>query len=305
MKSKSMRTSPIALFVYNRPRHTQMTVEFLKANQLASESDLIIFSDGAKTEVQIENVADVRKYLKTINGFNSVSVIEREGNLGLAKSIIGGVTEILEQNDRVIVMEDDLVTSPHFLTYMNNGLEMYAEEERIISIHGYVYPVKKQLPETFFMRGSDCWGWATWRRGWAYFNPDGQYLLDELKRQRLITDFDLNGAYGFSNMLKGQIAGRNNSWAIRWHASAFLENKLTLYPGRSLVYNIGSDESGSNCGVNPSLKVEVSQSPINIDNIPIEPSALATDEFEKFLTGNRSEYNIKYVLKKIRGLIKL
>jgi hypothetical protein len=299
-----MNYAPIALFVYDRPRHTSITVESLQANHLANKSDLIIFSDAAKTEVQAESVVNVRRYLKTINGFKSISILEREQNFGLAKSIIGGVTEILEQNDRVIVMEDDLVTSPYFLTYMNNGLEMYAEEERIISIHGYVYPIKKQLPETFFMRGSDCWGWATWRRGWTCFNPDGQHLLDELERQKLITEFDLNGAYGFSDMLKGQIAGENNSWAIRWHASAFLENKLTLYPGRSLVYNIGNDNSGTHCGADSSFNVEVSQSPIKIDNIPIEPSALATAEFGKFLGTNRNKYGIKFLVKKIRELIK-
>jgi hypothetical protein len=299
-----MQLAPIALFVYNRLDHTQRTIESLQANHLAKKSDLIIFSDGSKNESHAEGVATVRNFLMTISGFNSVNIIEREFNLGLANSIIGGVTEILKQHDRVIVMEDDLVTSPYFLTYMNDGLEVYAHDERVVSIHGYVYPIEKQLPETFFMRGSDCWGWATWRRGWTYFNPDGRYLLDELERRRLIYEFDLNGSYGFSDMLKGQIAGKNNSWAIRWHASTFLANKLTLYSGRSLVHNIGNDDSGTHCGSNSSFDVNVSISPIKVGNIIVEPLELAIVEFGKFLRGKRSSYGIKSVVNKIRTLVK-
>ena len=165
--------SPIALFVYSRPEHTRRTVESLLNNNLASESDLIVFSDAARTPQKREAVDEVRTYLTTVKGFRSVTVHHRPHNFGLAKSIIEGVTEVLQQYERVIVLEDDLVTSPFFLTYMNQALERFANDNRVVSIHGYVYPVRGALPEAFFLPGADCWGWATWRRGWACFNPDG------------------------------------------------------------------------------------------------------------------------------------
>jgi hypothetical protein len=127
---------------------------------------------------------------------------------------------------------------------MNQGLSMYASDENVICIHGYIYPVKAQLPQSFFVRGAHCWGWATWKRGWDLYEEDGQVLLDELINKGLSWEFDYNGTYPFTMMLENQIRGLNNSWAIRWHAVAFLRNKLTLYPAVSLVRNIGFDQSG-------------------------------------------------------------
>ena len=153
--------APIALFVYNRPGHTQQTVEALLKNELAMESDLFIFSDAAKSsEIEVK-VNAVREFIKSISGFRSLTIIERESNLGLANSIIDGVTNLCNEYGQVIVLEDDLVTSPFFLKYMNDGLNYYRDEEQVISIHGYIYPFDAKLPETFFLRGADCWGWAT------------------------------------------------------------------------------------------------------------------------------------------------
>jgi hypothetical protein len=207
--------------------------------------------------------------------------------MGLAGNIIDGVTRLVEEHGRVIVIEDDLLLSPYFLRYMNEALERYAEDERIISIHGYVYPVKRPLPEAFFLPGADCWGWATWRRGWRLFNPDGQVLLDELKQRHLLNAFDFNGAYSYSAMLKAQIKGENNSWAIRWYASAFLAGKLTLYPGRSLVHNIGNDSSGTHCGSNTDYDAEFSPTPIDLRNIEVVPSAESRAIFEEFFKTNQ------------------
>lgn len=237
--------APIALFVYNRVDHTRRTVEALRRNPEASASELVVFCDGAKDEKSRATVADVRAFVRTIVGFKSVKVVEREQNLGLARSIIGGVTDTLKDAETVIVLEDDLVTSPFFLKYMNEALRLYRDDDRVASIHGYVYPITAPLPETFFLRGADCWGWATWRRGWALFRSDGAQLLRELDERGLARSFDLDGAYGNRRMLENQVRGKNNSWAIRWHASAYLANKLTLYPGRSLVVNIGTDDSGT------------------------------------------------------------
>ena len=274
--------APIALFAYARLRHTQRTVAALLQNALAKDSDLIIFSDDAQTiDMQID-VDEVRAYLITIAGFRSIKIHCRPYNFGLAKSIISGVAEVLNNYERVIVLEDDLETSPFFLTYMNEALEKYAEDDRVASIHGYVYPVKKSLPAAFFMRGADCWGWATWKRAWAHFNPDGQYLLAELRRKKLINEFDFNGAYAYSTMLEDHIRGKNDSWAVRWHASAFLANKLTLYPGRSLIFNIGFDGAGTNCGISNVYDTALSATPIDLSLIEVSSSIVAYQAFEDF-----------------------
>jgi len=261
-----MSLSPIAIFVYNRPDHTKRTIEALKKNELAAISDLFVFSDGPKdNNLSRSQVAEVRQYLKTISGFKSVKIIERLENQGLAKSIIAGVTEIVNIFGRVIVLEDDMITSQYFLQYMNEALDFYNNDDRVISIHAYIYPIKEKLPETFFLRGADCWGWATWKRGWDLFESDGQKLLDELKSKKLIKEFNFSGSYPYVQMLQDQIAGRNNSWAIRWYASAFLKNKLTLYPGKSLINNIGFDGSGTHCSGISKVGGEIA-----VDNIQIK-----------------------------------
>jgi len=280
-KMNTLQLAPIALFVYNRPDHTRRTIDALRQNKLANESELIIFSDAPKSEVQAVAVREVRKYIREIEGFKSVAIVEREANLGLARSIIDGVTTIVNNYGRIIVLEDDMVTSPYFLTYMNEALEKYTNDERVVSIHGYAYPVKEPLPEAFFLPGANCWGWATWQRGWALFNGDGQYLLDELKHRKLIRAFDFNGAYPYSKMLKGQIKGKNDSWAVRWYASVFLAGKLTLYPGRSLVHNIGFDGSGKHCDATEVWATELSSNPINLKGIEVKTSLLAWGAFEK------------------------
>ncbi len=292
-----MINAPIALFVYSRLDHTQRTVRALQRNQLAKESHLVVFSDGPKTHDVAERVYAVRDYVRMITGFASVTVIERATNFGLAKSVIDGVTSTINIHGRTIVLEDDMVTSPYFLTYMNQALEKYALDDRVISIHGYVYPVRQPLPESFFLRGADCWGWATWRRGWALFNSDGQELLNQLKRRQLLTAFDFNGTYPFSGMLLAQIAGTNDSWAIRWHASAFLANKLTLYPGRSLVHNIGNDKSGTHCGESDRHDVVLSESLIDLSLSVVVESVRARKAFEDFFRKSNSR------LQRVRWLL--
>lgn len=277
------KIAPICLFVYNRLDHTSNTVNSLKQNLLAQNSNLIIFSDASKSEKQADQVREVRRYIHQITGFKSITIIERERNYGLAKSIIDGVTAVVNKYGRIIVLEDDIVTSPYFLTYMNEALDKYADDDRIISIHGYVYPTKEKLPETFFIRGADCWGWSTWKRGWDLFNSDGKILLAELKNKRLIKEFDFNGAYPFSKMLKNQIKCKNDSWAVRWYASAFLAEKMTLYPGKSLVHNIGNDNSGTHCGNHNLMDADLTFTPINCHDVPVEHSKEGYQAFELFL----------------------
>lgn len=279
-----MNPAPICLFVYNRLEHTKKTVESLGKNDLAEKSELFIFSDGPKdNDTDREKINSIREYLGTIDGFKDVKIIERNENHGLAKSIIMGVTEIVNQFGKVIVLEDDLITSPYFLKYMNEALTFYENEKKVISIHGYNYPVDKVLPETFFLRGADCWGWATWKRDWDLFESDGKRLLAELESRNLMRQFDLDGAYNFSGMLRRQIAGLNNSWAVRWHASAFLANKLTLYPGKSLIENIGQDKSGTHTSSGKTYKANISENPVAVGNIPVEENKEARQAIIEYL----------------------
>jgi hypothetical protein len=275
-----MELAPIVLFTYNRTWHLMQTVSALLKNSLASESELFIFSDGPKNENDGPKVDEVRKYIKTIKGFKRIEIIERDKNWGLANNIIDGITKVVNQYGKVVILEDDLVTSPYFLNFMNDGLNIYGEEEKVISVHGYVYPIKG-LPEIFFLRGADCWGWATWKRGWDLFEKDGKKLLDELEKRKLTKLFDFNGAYPYTKMLKDQVEGKVDSWAIRWYASAFIQEKLTLYPGISLVKHIG--DLGTHVKDSSLFDVELSEKPIFVKRIPPIEDPEVRKKIEDFL----------------------
>ena len=234
-----MTPAPLALFAYKRPDTVRAAVASLLRNALAAETELHVFADGPKdrpTRRDVNGIAEVRGFLKEIRGFSRVVLHESPSNKGLANSIIGGVTAMLREYPSVIVVEDDLVVSRHFLEYMNDGLALYARDPEVISISGYAHPTPEPLPETFFIKGADCWGWATWTDAWALFEPDGAKLQERIREQGCEHEFGMNGR---GRMLEEQIAGKVDSWAIRWVASAFVHDRLTLYPGRSLVRNIG------------------------------------------------------------------
>ena len=279
--------APIALFVYQRIRETRIAVSALKANELAAESDLFIFSDAPRSGSSSRNVATVREYLRTINGFRSISIIERETNFGLSRSIIDGVGMLVERYGKVIVVEDDLETSKYFLNFMNDALQFYESDERVLSIHGYVYPVKGTLPSTFFLKGADCWGWATWKRGWELFEQDGRVLEEQLKQRNVCDEFDFNGTYPYTRMLRQQIEGKNDSWAVRWYASAFLKDKLTLYPGRSLVNNISSDSLGTHTKHLAAFQSALSPVSLSVGDVPVEDHPEARRLFEQFFQSLR------------------
>lgn len=264
--------APLALFVYNRPRHTRQTVEALLRNELASASDLIVFSDAERDAASAAAVREVREFVESIAGFRSLRIVRRTANLGLAASIIDGVTAVCGEYGRAIVLEDDLVTAPYFLRYMNQSLNVYENDAAVGSIHGYWYPVDREVPETFFLRGASCWGWATWSRAWRFFEPDGRKLLAELRLRKLTDSFDLDGAIAYTQMLKNQIAGKVDSWAIRWHASMFLEDRLQLSPGRSLVRNIGFDGTGTHGVESQVYGVEQSTIPVAVTRTALRES---------------------------------
>ncbi len=274
--------APVALFAYKRPEHLKVTLASLRANPQAARTHLYLFCDGPRRAQDEPGVEQVRELARQVDGFARVDHVFRDENFGLARSIIDGVTRVVTRHGRVIVIEDDLRLSPHFLRYMNDGLSMYADDERVASIHGYVYPTGHELPDTFFLRGADCWGWATWERAWRAFQPDGGILLQGLRERHLSHRFDLDGCAGFVRMLQDQTAGRNDSWAIRWHAQCFLRDWLTLYPGRTLVENIGNDSSGTHAAASSEYSGHPSDTAIAVKRIDLAESGIGREAFKSF-----------------------
>jgi len=296
-----MMYAPIALFVYNRPLHLKRTIEALQVNRFYGESTLVVYSDGPRSDKAAPDVAAVRAYLRSLKGPREIRIVERERNYGLAGSVIAGVNEVVRAFGCAIVLEDDLVTSPLFLQYANEALQRYEDDERVGSVHGYVYPVRGALPETFFLRGADCWGWATWKRAWDLFEPDGKKLLQELRTRDLERAFDFNGAFPYTKMLKEQIRGRNDSWAIRWHASLFLKNKLTLYPGRSLVFHNWQEGAGTHCGSTSDMDVTLATEAVRVADIPVQENPDARKRIEAYFRSTRRFLVLKKIRDRIRG----
>lgn len=246
--------APIVLFCYNRPWHTQQTLDALSLNDLASESDLIVYCDGPKISSDrntLEAIEETRKVIKLEKRFQSITMIESDNNKGLADSIIEGVTEVVKRHGKIIVLEDDIVTSSGFLRYMNDALEVYENEEKVMHISGYMYPVKKKLPETFFIRPTSCWGWGTWKRSWDYFEKEVDKQIKFIEQKNGWKEFTFNYSYpSFKDQLFLNRDGKLNTWAIFWQASVFLKRGVSLHPYPSLVQNIGMDGSGVNCEEN-------------------------------------------------------
>lgn len=284
-----MNLAPIILFVYNRPKYVRRGIASLLANELAAESELYIYADAPKDESQAQAVKEVREYIHTIRGFKQVHIVERDHNWGLAASIIDGVTTLTEKYGRVIVLEDDLVVAPHFIHFMNEALEVYQDEPRVGHIQACDFTQDPTLPDTFLIKWTGSWGWATWKRAWQLFNPDGKVLLKQLKERKLTRTFDFNGKYGFTRMLRRQIEGKNNSWAIRWNATLFLNDILSLNVGRSLIQNEGFDGSGTNCGGGGLYASNLWQKPLPVVKIsPIEENRQARRCYERYYARTNS-----------------
>ena len=178
-----MTLAPIVIFVYNRPWHIQQSLEALKKNELAKVSELFIYSDGPKDEDSIKGVEEVRSYIKDVSGFRKVTIIKRKENWGLANSIIDGVNEIVNKYEKIIVLEDDLVTSPYFLNFMNEALEFYKNKKKIWHISGWNYPIKTYgIEDVFLWRVMNCWGWATWKDRWQYFEKNTEKIVSEFSK---------------------------------------------------------------------------------------------------------------------------
>ena len=223
--------APIAVFAYNRPDHLAHTIEALKRNDLAENSPLHVFCDGPSNDLEIVKTDAVRSYARHITGFLSVDIIVHQKNLGLATSIKLGVSEIVKRYGKIIVLEDDIVTSPCFLTFMNNALEKYKDSESVMSVSGYLPNIRSNpTDEAFFSRWFSCWGWATWQRAWnqCIFDPKAIRLTFNRTRRY---QFGFEGAHpDFWRQLVLNERGKLNTWAIYFYASIFLKNGLNLFP---------------------------------------------------------------------------
>lgn len=285
--------APIALFVYNRPQHTERTIKFLKQNELATESRLFIFSDGAKTSKEEDKVKEVRELIKATDGFKSVEIIESKENLGLANSIIAGVTRLTNTYQQVIVFEDDLISSPYTLTYFNEALNIYRNEEKVMHIGAYMYPLKNEaIAESFFYRAATSWGWATWARAWQHFEPNIDTLMQQFDTKKK-TAFAIDNSMNFWKQMKDFKRGKNNSWAIRWYASIFLKGALTLNPSQSLVNNIGHDGTGIHSGMNDIYNVIINPRPILKFPKSIEEDAIAYNAIKNFLANRKGNMMVR------------
>lgn len=241
-----MDLAPICLFTYNRLETTKKSVESLRNCLLASESDLVIFSDGPKNSNDANYVRAVREYLKTVNGFKSILIKESIENKGLANSIISGVSEVINSKGRVIVLEDDLIVSASFLSFMNESLDYYAHKG-VFSITGFSLRIKMPTSETdvYFTGRASSWGWATWSSVWSMCDWEMADYDDFKSSRKQRRKFDRWGS-DMSHMLDKQMAGKLNSWAIRWCYSQFKLGMLTVVPRVSLVRNAGFGNLASN-----------------------------------------------------------
>ena len=283
-----MITAPVILFVYNRPSHTKAVLRSLLQNPPAAESDLFVYSDAPADDGARPTVEEVRRIVRGISGFRSVTVTERESNYGLARNVIEGVTDVVNRFGRVIVLEDDLVVAPHFLDFMNDALEIYKDDPQVGHIHGCEFTRNPALPPTFLIKWTGSWGWATWQRAWQHFNPDGKALLSELEQRGLTRRFDFNGKYGYTRMLRRQTEGRNHSWAIRWNASLFLKDMLSLNAGRSLVVNTGFDGSGTNCGNGEIYTTSLYPERLTVEHLPLTENEAARQAMSDYYARTNS-----------------
>lgn len=237
------KLAPVVMFVYNRPEHTKQAIESLQQNQLAKDTVLYIFADGPKQdgdEREKKLIAETRSFIKSITGFREVIINEKPSNEGLANSVIKGVTEVINKHKEIIVLEDDLLVSPHFLDYMNDGLAAYRHESNVYSINAYMFPVETDIVDTFLCPlATSSWGWATWADKWEVFEKD-------IQDKKIIQSHSLiRQRFNFSDYNYADMLDVKSSWAIKWYYSVFIRNGLGVFPTRSLVQNTGFDGSGT------------------------------------------------------------
>lgn len=258
-----MDLAPVLLFVYNRPSHTAETIKNLQNNYLASQSSLFVFIDGSKNEEDNKKVEEVDAIVSGITGFKSIKVFKSKENKGLAKSVILGVDKLIEEFGKVIVLEDDLLTSKNFLTFMNQSLNHYEDNKEVFSVSGFGLRIK--IPENYLFDTylipyrSSSWGWGTWKYVWDDIDWNiKDYSIFRSNREEKYK-FNSMGK-DMLRMLDRQLAGSIDSWSIRFDYHLFKNKAYCVYPVKSKVLNAGFDNSGTHTKKNDYFKVELDNS---------------------------------------------
>ena len=244
LKKKIKKIYPVALFVYNRPKHTEQVILNLKKNYLAPDTTLYIFSDGPKNASDKKNILKVRKIVSNIKGFKKIKIFKKGKNIGLKKSIKFGVNKVIKKYGAIIVLEDDIVTSPTFLYFMNYALNYYRNHSNVWHISGWNLPLAyKNFSKTFFYRAMNCWGWATWENKWKYFNDNIKEIEVKMTSNQIF-NFNIDGNENFYWQFIANKKELTSTWAIFWYLTIFLNKGFCVNPYVSLTKNIGLDGSG-------------------------------------------------------------
>ncbi|MEX0351420.1 MAG: hypothetical protein AB3N15_18505 [Paracoccaceae bacterium] len=272
--AEAVTLAPVCLFAFNRPDHTRRTLDALAASPLAQETDLIVYLDGPRTEEESPLVEKVASIIQVQNGFASVRLNRRDANVGLAESIRSGVTLTMQEYGRAIVVEDDIVTSQAFLSYMNQALDRYENEKKVWHIAGYNEPIaaNRDMRGAAFWRLMSCWGWASWADRWQHFERQPQTLINRFRPDD-IRRFNLDGVADFWSQVVANDSGELRTWAIFWYATIFLNDGLCLSPHLSYCGNIGFDGSGTHSGPLNTLQAER----LNQDMTPPLPDEVVED----------------------------
>lgn len=294
--------APIAFFAYKRPDHALKALESIASCHGACDSELFIFCDGPKGAQDKSGVEAVRRAVRSKQWCGKVTIIEREENCGCANNVMRGVTQLCDQYGKVIVVEDDLLVSQHFLSYMNEGLSRYEHCEQVMQISGYMFPLLLDVAtDAVLLPLTTSWGWGTWKRAWDRFDPHARRCKEIGTDKNLLYRFNLNGSYPYYQMLEAQLGGSIDSWAIRFHYSVFVNDGLVLHPKKSLVSNIGFDDSGTHCGIDSLQGQKISDFEVRTYPSPIICDCKAKTEVFKYLffkeNGKSIVSIIKYYLK--------
>jgi len=302
--------APIALFAYARPHLIQKTLDSLKENEDITHSELFIFCDGAKadaTHEQIAKINEVRAIAKKIDWCKKLTVIESEKNCGLANSIINGVTKLVNEYGSIIVIEDDVLLSRHFLSFMNDAIQTYQNNGKVISIGSWNYYYNPEnSSDNYFLRYPDTIAWATFKRAWDLFIHDPSIALHKLKETKKLNYFNVNGAsHFFENTLQAQIEKKVDSWAIRWTATAVLNDALCLYPRYSLAKHIGFGEGATHetGGDNFDTGIELSEKKVDVEEMPVKENTAALNDWKQFLTGLENKNTIHTIKSAVKRII--
>lgn len=300
-----MNLAPIALFVYSRLDHTQQTIESLRNNELAKKSTLFVFSDGGKDDPSWQKVEAVRDYLDRVDGFEKITLIKREANRGLASSIEDGVSQVVNEYGKVIVVEDDLVSSPYFLTYMNRALEFYKDKKEVWHISGWNCPIDTDsLEDVFLWRLMNCWGWGTWADRWAFYERDIEKCMREFTRKDIVR-FNLDGAEDFFVQIRANKKGTIHTWAVFWYATIFKKNGLCVNPSQTFIRNIGLDESGEHCTAEDTFDGVLSNKNDITFSTVFEENKLALQRIQDFYIKRRGPLLARAIAKAQRTLARL